>query len=126
VRHLLGVEPVDDPEHQLMITPLDKGSLVHEVLERFVRAVLARPAHERPAPDEPWGPEDHALMGAIAARVCDEYEAKGHTGRPVFWRRDRAQILALAHRFLREDDVVRRAARRHLLAAELRFGLDEA
>ncbi|HEX6235818.1 MAG TPA: PD-(D/E)XK nuclease family protein [Acidimicrobiales bacterium] len=126
VRHLLGVEPADDPEQQLEMTPIDRGSLVHEVLERFVRAVLDRPSERQPAPDAPWGPDDHALMTAIATQVCDRYEQQGHTGRPVFWRRDRAQIMALMHRFLREDDTVRRDARRRLLAAELRFGHHDA
>ena len=44
------------------------------------------------------------------------------TGRPVFWRRDRAQILALVDRFLREDDHRRRDTRTRPLAAELLFG----
>jgi ATP-dependent helicase/nuclease subunit B len=121
VRHLLGVEPVEDPEQQLAITPLDRGSLVHEVLERFIRAVLERPAG-RPAPDAPWSSDDHALMARIAADVCDAFEAQGHTGRPVFWRRDRAQILELMDRFLRKDDIVRRSDSRRPIAAELRFG----
>jgi ATP-dependent helicase/nuclease subunit B len=122
VRYLLGVEPVDDPERQLSITPIDKGSLVHEVLEAFIRRVLERPPGERPAPDEPWSADDHRLMASIAARACDAYEARGMTGRPVFWRRDRAQVLALAERFLREDERFRRAARARPYAAELTFG----
>ena len=122
VRYLLGVEPIDDPEQQLAITPLDKGSLVHEVLEEFVLRVLERPPGEQPAPDEPWSADDHRLMAEIAAAACDDYESRGLTGRPVFWRRDRAQVLALADRFLREDEAFRRAARARPLAAELTFG----
>jgi RecB family exonuclease len=122
VRYLLRVDRTEDPERQLAITPLDKGSLVHEVLERFVEGVLARPADRQPAPGDPWTPDDHAAMAAIAAQVCDDYEARGLTGRPVFWRRDRAQILAMADRFLREDDRHRRTTRTRPVAAEMRFG----
>jgi ATP-dependent helicase/nuclease subunit B len=122
VRYLLGVDPVDDPERQLTITPIDKGSLVHEVLETFIRRVLERPPGDQPGPDDPWTADDHRAMAEIAARACDDYEARGLTGRPVFWRRDRAQVLALADRFLREDERFRRATRARPVAAEFTFG----
>jgi RecB family exonuclease len=44
----------------------------------------------------------------------------------VFWRRDRAQVLATAERFLAEDARERRRTRTRPLAAELTFGRDEA
>lgn len=124
VRHLLRVRPIDDPERQLTITALDKGSLIHEILDRFVTAVLDRPADRRPDPDTPWHADDHAAIAELAEQVCDDYEGRGLTGRPVFWRRDRSQILALVDRFLREDARHRRATRTRPLAAELRFGRD--
>jgi hypothetical protein len=61
-------------------------------------------------------------MRQLAERVCDDYEARGLTGRPVFWRRERAQILALADRFLTDDDTHRQRDRSRPVAAELRFG----
>jgi len=122
VRYVLGVQPLDDPERQLSITPLDRGSLIHDVLERFIRSVVERPEGERPGPDEGWTATDHAAMAAIAAEVCDDYEARGLTGRPIFWRRDRAQIVTLAERFLREDEHHRRRTRTRPVAAELTFG----
>jgi RecB family exonuclease len=122
VNHLLHVEPVADPAQLLTISAWDRGSLVHEILQSFVDDVLARPAHERPAPDRPWSTADHARMRELAERVCDDYEARGLTGRPVFWRRERAQVLALADRFLTEDDSHRAGDGTRPLAAELRFG----
>jgi RecB family exonuclease len=126
VRYLLGVQPLDDPERQLSITPLDRGVLIHDVLERFIRSVVERPEAERPGPDDRWTEADHAAMASIAAEVCDDYEARGLTGRPVFWRRDRAQIVTLADRFLREDELHRRRTRTRPVAAELTFGRGEA
>src|SRR6202007_2784136 len=34
--HILHVEPVDRPEEIFQLSPLDRGSIVHEVLHRFV------------------------------------------------------------------------------------------
>ena len=123
---LLEVEPVEDPAARLEMTPLIRGSLVHEVLEAFVADVLSRPPERRPAPDEPWSAEDHALIRRIAQQTCERYELRGLTGRPVFWRRDQAQIVALAERFLLEDDHRRRESRARPHAAEHGFGFGEA
>ncbi|HZM39640.1 MAG TPA: PD-(D/E)XK nuclease family protein [Acidimicrobiales bacterium] len=124
-RRLLRVDPVEDPEHQLQMSAMDRGSLVHEVLERFVASVLARLPDARPGPGDDWTAEDHALIRRIAEDVCDEFEARGATGRPVFWRRDRPQILALVDRFLDDDAARRRVDGTRPLAAEHAFGLGD-
>jgi hypothetical protein len=123
-QRLLGVDPVDDPEALLEMSPLTRGSLVHEILERFLAEVLARPPERQPAPTQPWTDDDHARIRAIATEVCGEYEAQGITGRPVFWRRDRAQIIALADRFLHEDATERAKGHLRPVAAEYAFGVD--
>jgi ATP-dependent helicase/nuclease subunit B len=120
---LLGVEPVEDPERELQMNALSRGLLVHEVLEQFIRDVLARPPAAQPGPGDDWTAADHALIRRIAEQVCDEHEARGVTGRPVFWRRDRAQILAQVDRFLDDDAARRRADGTRPRAAEYGFGL---
>ncbi len=122
---LLEVRPVEDPEQQLEMPALVRGSLVHEILERFVREVLARPPAQRPGPGQPWSADDRTRIREIAGEVCDEYEARGLTGRPVFWRRDRAAVVALADRFLAEDDARRRETGTRPLAAEHEFGFGD-
>jgi ATP-dependent helicase/DNAse subunit B len=119
------VEAVENPEDRLEITALDRGSLVHEALERFMLEVLARPEHEQPGPDQSWTAADRERMAEIGSRLCDDYEARGLTGRPIFWRRDRAHILADLQRFLDIDDGNRRKHRTRPLAAELAFGFDD-
>jgi hypothetical protein len=42
-------------------------------------------------------------MVEIAEQVCDDYEHRGQTGRPVFWLRDKKLIVADLERFLKED-----------------------
>jgi ATP-dependent helicase/nuclease subunit B len=91
LQYLLGVEVVDEPERTLEIGALDRGSLVHEILERFIRGVIA------------GGRRDRTTLLAFADEVFAEYEARGVCGRPMFWRRDRARIVADLERFLVED-----------------------
>jgi hypothetical protein len=88
--------------------------------------VLARPAAQQPGPSDPWSAADRDTMRAIGEKLCDDYEARGLTGRPIFWRRDRARILADLMRFLAADTAHRRAHGTRPLAAELAFGLRQA
>jgi len=126
LRDVLGVDEVENPEDELQITPRDKGSLVHQVLEDFIGEVLNRPSAAQPGPNEPWSASDRARMVEIGERVCDEYEIQGLTGRPIFWRQDKKRILADLLRFLREDSDARRKDGTRPLAAELAFGLPGA
>src|SRR5690606_5672878 len=100
VQDVLDAGPVENPEDALMITPIDRGNLVHEALERFLRAVLERPEHERPSPGTPWTAADRELLEQIGKALCDAYEARGLTGRPLYWKRDRRRILDDLDRFV--------------------------
>jgi RecB family exonuclease len=124
MQDVLQVEPVENPEEQLQITRLIRGKLVHRVLERFILDVLARPAGEQPGPDDPWSESDRARMTEITNELCDEYQAAGLTGRPIFWGRDRKGIHADVQEFLTVDDQRRRDERTRPIAAELAFGFD--
>jgi hypothetical protein len=126
MHNVLGVEEVENPEDELQITPRDKGSLVHQALEDFILEVLARPEGERPGPHEPWSASDRALMVDIGARVCDDYERQGLTGRPIFWHQDRRRIIADLLRFLEADSLYRESHGMRPLAAELEFGFPRA
>jgi len=123
VKELLGIEPVENPEDRLQISPLDFGSLIHEVLERFLEEVLARPPSAQPGPDDAWTEGDRRRLLEIAEMVCDHYEANGLVGRPIFWRRDRRRIMADLTGFLDADSAHRASTRARPVAAELAFGL---
>jgi len=120
---LLGVEAVENPEDRLEIAPTERGSLIHDVLERFIVAVLSRPPGGQPQPDQPWSDADREQLVAIAGQVCATYEARGVTGRPIFWRRDRRRIVADLLRFLDADSRHRRDTSTAPVAAELAFGV---
>jgi ATP-dependent helicase/nuclease subunit B len=122
VEYVLRADAVENPEDRLQITALDRGNLVHAALERFVLEVLGRPAGEQPQSNEPWTQADRARMKAIGEALCDDFEARGLTGRAVFWHRDRVHILADLQRFLDEDERIRREKGTRPIAAELAFG----
>ncbi len=109
------------PEERYELSPIDRGNLVHEVLDAFLREVLDRP-EGAPAPDTPWGDADRARMRELGQAVGAAYEAHGLTGRRLFWRRDQRRILADLDRFLTEDSSVRAGHRLRTIATELRFG----
>ncbi len=118
---ILGVQEIENPEDELQITPREKGSLVHEVLERFIKEALARPPLRLPGPGEGWTVADGARLMAIGEVVCDAYEAQGLTGRPIFWRQDKKRIMSDLLTFL-ECDSAYRIGPRHQ-AAGSRAGL---
>ncbi len=122
VRSVLGVHEVENPEDALSITALDRGSLVHQALERFLLEVLDRPDAERPGPTDRWTPGDRARLRALGEQCCDDYEARGRTGRRVLWRRDRAEILRELNQTLPFDESIRQLEGARPLAVELAFG----
>jgi ATP-dependent helicase/nuclease subunit B len=126
IGNILGVDEIENPEEALQITPRDKGSLIHQVLEDFIAAVLTRPVSDRPEPHQPWSEVDQILMADIGVRVCNDYERRGLTGRPIFWHQDRRRIIADLLRFLKEDDTFRASSGSRPLAAELAFGVPGA
>jgi RecB family exonuclease len=98
MQYLLGVEVVENPERTLEMNPLDKGSLIHEILEKFAREQIVA------GRSGPWkGAEQNRLL-AIAEEKFNEYADRGVIGRPLFWRRDRARILADLERFAASDE----------------------
>jgi RecB family exonuclease len=123
MQRLLGIDAVERPEDELDLTPLDKGSLIHEVLERFVLDAIADPGATPYETFGRWTDEARARLDRIGNDICDAYERSGRTGRPFFWVRQRQHILDALQRFALEDDQFRRWKRMWPVAAELSFGL---
>jgi len=115
VQYVLGVEPVEEPERRIEIDALDRGSLVHDILDRFVRDAI-----ERGHPLTAWEPADRERLHRIADACFADYVAEGRTGRALLWRRDEAQIRADLDTFLAEDDGRLRSGLRPV-ATEHRF-----
>ncbi|HET8538886.1 MAG TPA: PD-(D/E)XK nuclease family protein, partial [Anaeromyxobacter sp.] len=73
----------------LDIDARDEGSLLHAILEAFVRGRVARGAW--PPRD---GEADRADARAVALAVLDRFEREGRTGDPAVWAARREAVLA--------------------------------
>jgi hypothetical protein len=121
VAKVLGAQIPQAPEERFEISPLDRGSLVHAILEHWLLERID--AGAVPAPAEPWSNAARARLLAIAEADFGEHERLGLTGRSVFWRRDRLRIIRDLELLLDADDVWRQTTRATPCAAELGFGV---
>jgi hypothetical protein len=117
---VLRVSPVERPDEVLRISPLDHGSLVHTVLDRFVAERL-----DAEAQGDVWSDAtaERKLL-ALGEEECDRVEARGQVGRAIFWRRDRRVILTDLVMLLEQDQL--REIRGEIVQSELGFGVDGA
>lgn len=121
VRHVLGVVPVDDPEEQYRISPLTRGSLVHETLDRWIAETLATNAV--PPPGQGWPQTQLERLHEIAAEEAGRLELRGLVGRRVYWGRDRQVIDRDLDHFAVFDQHQRSAHGSTPIATELPFGM---
>jgi hypothetical protein len=107
----------DEPASGVDIAPRDEGSLLHEVLEAFLRARVARGA---------WPlrgtAEERDEAAAVAREAFEAYEGKGRTGDPATWRARREAELQRIRRWV--DAEARDGARLAPALLEFRFGGD--
>ena len=99
--NVLGIAAPEQPEEIATISPLDRGSLIHAVLERFVKASQGQGT--LPRHDLPWTEDHRRLLLAIAEEQFREAEQRGVTGKPLLWEIARTEILSDLSRFLEED-----------------------
>jgi hypothetical protein len=97
-----GVRLEEPGADGLDIDGRDEGSLLHAVLERFVRARIERQAWPLDASEA-----DLAEARAVAEEVLGRFEREGRTGDPAVWSARREALLG------RLDRVVRAEARDH-------------
>lgn len=117
LRHELGCETVEEPERRSEISPLDRGSLVHGVLERFVGELIDRSTAGAPLP----AADEAARLRDIALEECGHYEQAGLTGRRALWEVDRRIVLERLESERRRD-ADRRAAGVVPIGVERAFG----
>ncbi len=120
--HVLGLTDRDDPERILELSALDRGSAVHETLERFVAEAIPNP----PRPDQPWSPAQRERAHELAREIFESYEIRGRTGRALRWQSVRADLVAGLDEFLDVEERHRAATSSVPIAVELRFGMGEA
>ena len=121
VRYVLRVDSVEDPGESYRITALDRGNLVHRILDRWMSEALANDDVPRPGRD--WSPSARRRLREIAEEECDRTEDRGLVGRRLYWQRDRSQIIEELERSLVLDYEMRSRHRSAPIASELGFAM---
>ena len=117
VRYLLGIEPVENPEAILRLSPAEQGSLVHAVLERYIA--------ERIEHGTAGGSADIEALRRHTELAFGQAERRGVTGRPLLWRLLRADLEQHLLAFAEADAARCKEDQAEPLAAELRFGFPD-
>jgi ATP-dependent helicase/nuclease subunit B len=118
-QYLLGVRHIEEPERQLSIDALDRGTLFHAIMEQFIREVIVG-GH----PMNNWSETDRDQLHEIAHQQFERFRREGRTGREILWRRDQSAILAELDRTINLDNT-RLARGLRPVAAERDFNLIE-
>ncbi|MGI9646352.1 MAG: PD-(D/E)XK nuclease family protein, partial [Ilumatobacteraceae bacterium] len=118
----LGLAEIDRPEEIVELSALDRGNLVHQVLEDFLAPVVDLPVAERPRAGRPWSGSDRDRLMTIAARRFREFEERGLTGKPLLWRVHAQHLLADLERWLDADAELRQQLDSVPDAVELKVG----
>ena len=103
------------------MTPLERGSLVHQILERFLRWVIA--AGTMPEPGEAWNKSHQQTLLGLARDAFVEAESRGISGKALLWQMEQGDILADLDAFLEEDSLLRERFGVSPQLVEAKFGL---
>jgi RecB family exonuclease len=123
MRHLLGVRPLDDPADELGLSPMERGNVIHETLDRFHQLVLSGEVPQ-PGPDG-WSAVATAKLGELFEQTADEFERSGRTGRPANWFLQRQAVRNELFNWFAVDGMLAVARHATVFRSELRFGYDD-
>jgi ATP-dependent helicase/DNAse subunit B len=87
---ILGVRIIEEPEAVTTLTPLDRGSIIHEILESF----LSNLVRDGLLPfDRARLAEYRSRLDQTARRVFRDFERSGAVGYPFMWKVEQEHIL---------------------------------
>ncbi|MDQ6919638.1 MAG: PD-(D/E)XK nuclease family protein, partial [Candidatus Dormibacteraeota bacterium] len=103
---VLEVEPTERPEddESWAISAIDRGSLIHAILEDFFRRLLA---DGRPAIGEAYTQADRELLEQIARQHFQRVESLGQTGYRLAWLNEQTAIQLDLRSVLTKDEEFR-------------------
>ena len=119
--HVLRLSALETPEDVTTISALDRGVLVHDILEAFIKDAVT--SSQLPPPGAKWSdPSRHRLM-----QIAEEYflkaESDGVTGKPLLWELAKQEVREDLETFLEEDASLRMNHGTARLYAEAQFGM---
>lgn len=118
----LGLGALNAPEETTEISALDRGSLLHDILERFMRESGGDGGGQLPEPGQPWQLADRERLMRIAAEEFAGVEARGAGGKRLLWELAKEMIQADLGMFLIKDAELRERSRAGIVRVETRFG----
>ncbi len=117
---VLRLSALDTPEETFSINALDRGTLSHAILERFMGESVT--GGDLPSPGEPWGADDRDRLMRIAAQSFRHAETQGVTGKRLLWDMVKTEVLSDLEAFLEADATLREASGTTDVRVETRFG----
>ena len=98
--NVLSLSAWETPEDVLTISALERGTLIHRILERFISETLASGP---PSEGVAWGPTHTSRIEAIAGEEFRAAEARGVTGQRILWEAVKEEIIRDLLGFLEKD-----------------------
>lgn len=118
--NVIGIADPERPEEIMTISPLERGNLIHSILEGFIWE--AKKKGTTPLPDQPWSGEHRQLLTRVAEEEFGKAEGWGVTGKPLLWEIARAEVLKDLSAFLDADFKMRRTHGVSPRSVEAAFG----
>ena len=118
---VLRLSAEENPEDIYTISALDKGSLVHGILEEFVKTAQDNGA--LPRHGDAWSDAHRRGLHSIADKHFADAESRGVTGKAVLWQIARDEMLIDLDAFLDEDLRMRRQYGVSPIGVEAEFGI---
>jgi ATP-dependent helicase/DNAse subunit B len=118
LQSVLKLSEIEEPEAVERISALERGSLIHTILNRFLTEVSAELPPEGEAAYE-------LLLGhllATAAEACDEWDQRGAAGYKLLWEFDKLAIFEDLEIWFAQEIERFRASGTRPAAFEVRFG----
>ena len=115
---VLRVAERDEAADELTISPLERGALIHDILDTFFRTV----ANSETSWYE-WSDKHRQTLASIASSKMDFAEGRGVTGRDLLWKRERELIHNDLQELLNKDNERRAEHELVQIESELTFGL---
>ncbi len=122
--HVLRIGALDTPEETTSISALDRGDLVHRILESFV--VREVQDGQLPSPGDAWGSEARERLFAICEATFRDAEERGVTGKHLLWQLAKQDIRDDLESFLEEESELRRSWGTGQVRVEVEFGASDA
>ena len=118
--NVIGIAGPERPEEIMTISPLERGNLIHSILEGFIWEAQKRGT--TPLPDQPWSDEHRQLLTRVAEDEFGKAEGSGVTGKPLLWEIARVEVLKDLIAFLDADFKMRRTHGVSPRSVEAAFG----